>query len=68
MKSVWVALVVAVVGMAGVAYEIAGLTLPGRHTISYSAHRSRPLRLVIFGGFIFGAAWWWWHSGQEIVR
>jgi hypothetical protein len=68
MKAVWLALAVGVVGMAGVAYEVVGLTRPGRHTISYSAHRYRPLRVGIFASFLVGAALWWWHSGQDIAR
>ncbi len=52
MSDVWIALAVAVTFMAGIAYEIAGLTIPGWHTISYSAHRSWLVRGTILGSVL----------------
>ena len=38
--------------LCGLAYEIAGLTVPGWHTFSYSAHRSTLVRGSILGSVL----------------
>jgi hypothetical protein len=62
------ALAVAVTFMAGIAYEIAGILVPGWHTISYSGSRSWLLRVVILFSFLAGAAWWWGHSALTFAK
>jgi len=57
-----------ILGLVFVAFEIAGLTLPGMHTISYLAHHYPPLRLLILALFLLMAAWWTIHSGRSIPR
>ena len=69
MTDVLIVLGAGVAGMAAVAYELAGLTVPGWHTISYSAQRSWLLRIIILAGILASAAWWWLHTaGLTAVR
>jgi Ca2+/H+ antiporter len=68
MSEVRIALAVAILALAGVAYEIAGLTVPGWHTISFFATQYLWLRLGILGSIILVAIWWWWHSGRKVNR
>lgn len=49
-------------------YEIAGLTLPGWHTISYYAHRYLWVKVAITLGFIVGAAWFWLHASGDVPK
>ena len=55
----------AVLVLAFVAYEMAGLSLPGWDTVSFFSQRSDPLFVTIFALFILGglggAGWWYWH-------
>jgi hypothetical protein len=60
--------VVAVLTIAFVFYEIAGLTVPGWHTISWYAHHHVYLRLLILTAFILTIPWWWLHSGSSIPK
>jgi len=60
--------VVAVLTIAFVFYEIAGLTVPGWHTISWYAHHHVYLRLLILVAFLLAPVWWTIHSGQDIPR
>ena len=57
-----------ILALVFVAYEIAGLTLPGLHTISFLAHNHYYLRLLILILFLLMPAWWWIHSGHPIPR
>jgi hypothetical protein len=57
-----------ILGLVFVAFEIAGLTLPGMHTISYLAHHYPLLRLLILALFLLMAVWWTIHSGRSIPR
>jgi hypothetical protein len=57
-----------ILGLVFVAFEIAGLTLPGMHTVSYLAHGYMPLRLLILVLFALATIWWWQHSGTEVPR
>ena len=57
-----------ILAMVFTAYEIAGLTVPGLHTISYLAHHYTPLRLVILIFFGLMPIWWIIHSGRDIPR
>ncbi len=55
-----------------VAYEMAGLTIPGWHTISYYASHNQTLRFAIscvmlLAGPISGA-WFIWHTSHFIPR
>ena len=59
---------VAILTMAFIFYEIAGLTVPGMHTISYLAHHHWYLRAAILLAFLLTPIWWVIHSGQEIPR
>ena len=59
---------VALLTLAFIFYEIAGLTLPGFHTISYLSHNHWYLRLLILIGFCLAPYWWWIHSGSPIPR
>lgn len=67
-NAVLIALGVAVTGMALIAYEIAGLTVPGWHTISYSGHRSWLVRFGIVGLALAFIGWWLVHSASNIVK
>jgi hypothetical protein len=61
-----------VVVTAFVAFEMAGLLLPGWHTISYYAHANRWLDYLISALFLAGGAggfiWWRHHVSQNIPR
>lgn len=57
-----------ILSLVFVAYEIAGLTLPGVHTISYLSHGHITLRVLILALFVLLPFWWWWHSGHQILR
>ncbi len=56
----------AVIVLGFVAYEIAGLTLPGWHTVSFLASQNPALHVGITVAFVVaglvGAAWFWWHA------
>jgi hypothetical protein len=62
----------AVVVVAFVAYEMAGLLLPGWHTISYYASISPGLGHAIEAGFIVagggGAVWFYFHLRGRIPK
>lgn len=60
--------IVAILTLAFIFYEIAGLTLPGWHTISYYSHNHWYLRYLILVGFALTPFWWFAHSGQPIPR
>lgn len=60
--------VVALLTLGFIFYEIAGLTLPGFHTVSWLAHHHWYLRLLILIGFCLTPIWWVIHSGSEIAR
>jgi hypothetical protein len=57
-----------ILGLVFVAFEIAGLTLPGLHTVSYLAHHYPPLRLLILALFLLMPIWWMQHSGGNVPR
>ena len=58
----------AILALAFTAYEIAGLTVPGWHTISFLAHGNALLRGVILAGFLLAPIWWWLHSGHAVAK
>lgn len=65
-------LAVGVVGLIFTAYELAGLTLPGWHTISFFAHEHTWLRWVISSSFLIAglalALWFPVHAAHDIPR
>jgi len=67
-----VLLFVGILGVAFTAYEIAGLTLPGWHTISWFAHEHVWLRWAISGGFLLIGAmlaiWFPFHAAAPVPR
>lgn len=57
------------IGIAGFLYELAGETVPGWHTISYSAHRNLLLRIIILAAVIGLAVLLFFHfAGNQISR
>jgi hypothetical protein len=60
--------VLAIMTMGFIFYELAGLTLPGWHTISWFSHHHMYLRVVILIAFALTVPWWWLHSGSDIPR
>ena len=64
--TIW--LLVACAALAVTAYEIAGLTLDGWHTISYWGHRSKLVRIAIFCLFAAGGLWWLGHASHLITK
>jgi hypothetical protein len=61
----YVLLGLGIVVLMFIAYELAGLMLPGWHTISFIAKHHRELYLIILAAFMLaglvGPAWWVYH-------
>lgn len=51
-----------------VAIELAGLTLPGFHTISYLGHHSPALKYTLVVAVLLFDAWLWWHLSQPVPK
>lgn len=60
--------ILAILVVSFIFYELAGLTIPGWHTISYLAHNHWYLRFLILLGFLLAPIWWMIHSGRPIIR
>ena len=64
-RDTYVLLGLAILVLLFCAVELAGLTLPGFHTISFVAKHNRWLYYAIWGAFVLagpvGVWWWWWH-------
>ena len=64
-RDTYVLLGLGIVVLLFIAYEIAGLTLPGWHTISFIAKHHPWLYTLILTAFAVGGpvgVWWWaWH-------
>ena len=65
-ENIWLVVFI-VVGII-TAVELAGLTLPGFHTISYIAYHNPTVRWLVAALFVGANIWWLVHSGQPRVR
>ena len=64
-RDTYVLLGIGIVVLGFICYELAGLTLPGWHTISYLAKQHPSLFTAILVGFLalgmIAPVWWVWH-------
>lgn len=62
----------AVIVVGFVAFEMAGLLLPGWHTISYYAAHNAVLDYFLLAAFVLGglggAVWFWFHIRRGIPK
>lgn len=70
-RDTYVLLGLGIIVLGFVGYEIAGLTLPGWHTISYIAKEHRWLYTLILTAFAVAgplSIWWWvWHINYGTI-
>lgn len=71
-KDFVVLLTLAVLVLGFVAYEMAGLLLPGWHTLSFLSEHNQPLAIGIGVAFpvagLAGLAWWIHHMHSRIPK
>ena len=64
-RDTYVLLGLGILVLGFIAYELAGLTVPGLHTISFIAKHNHWLFVSILVGFMVAGfvapAWWIWH-------
>lgn len=68
MRDIIIALFAAVIALVIVTYEIAALTLPGWHTISWFAHEHIWLRVALTAAIFALVPLFWYHASQNIPR
>lgn len=68
MRDIIFALAAAVIALSIVAYELAALTLPGLHTISFYAHQQVWVRVTLTVALLSLAPLFWIHASRDIPR